>query len=378
MSVTMLERRPMTDWTARAQALGADFAARAAALDAADAYVGDNLAALKRAGFFAMHVPAELGGGGASYAETCAAIRVLSAECGATGLAFAMHTHIVALAAWRWRHASAPTDGLLRRVAGEGLALVSSGGSDWLMSAGVARKVEGGFRITARKAFASGCLSGDLLSTSAVYDDPEAGPTVLHFMAPLKGEGVAIEETWAVMGMRATGSHDVTLSDVFIADAAVSGRRPQGKWHPLYHMIAMLAFPIIYAAYAGVADAARARALAMARTRNADATLLALVGEMETAWVAADIAHADMVRLATTASPNAETTAAIMARRTLAGRFAIETATKALEVAGGAGFYREAGLERLFRDVQAARFHPLQEKPQALFSARVALGLDID
>jgi len=49
-----------------------------------------------------------------------------------------------------------------------------------------------------------------------------------------------------------------------------------------------------------------------------------------------------------------------------------------MEAAGGAGFYRKTGLERIFRDVQAARYHPLQEKAQARLAGRLALGLDID
>jgi acyl-CoA dehydrogenase len=43
---------------------------------------------------------------------------------------------------------------------------------------------------------------------------------------PLKAEGVEILDTWHLMGMRGTGSHDVMLSGVFVPDAAVSGRRP--------------------------------------------------------------------------------------------------------------------------------------------------------
>jgi len=39
---------------------------------------------------------------------------------------------------------------------------------------------------------------------------------------------------------------------------------------------------------------------------------------------------------------------------------------------------RKTGLERIFRDVQAARYHPLQEKAQARLAGRLALGLDID
>ncbi len=67
-----------------------------------------------------------------------------------------------------------------------------------------------------------------------------------------------------------------------------------------------------------------------------------------------------------------------MACRTLVGQAAIDTVAKAMEVTGGGAFYRKLGLERAFRDVQAARFHPLQEKPQLDLAGRVALGWDID
>jgi acyl-CoA dehydrogenase len=62
----------------------------------------------------------------------------------------------------------------------------------------------------------------------------------------------------------------------------------------------------------------------------------------------------------------------------LAGQGAIRTVERAMEAAGGASFYRRIGLERAFRDVQGARFHPLQEKPQLRYAGRLALSLDID
>jgi acyl-CoA dehydrogenase len=103
-----------------------------------------------------------------------------------------------------------------------------------------------------------------------------------------------------------------------------------------------------------------------------------LVGEMESALQQARVMHRSMVATAITGEPGPETTNSIMIARTLVGRAAIATVEKALEVAGGAGFYREAGLDRLFRDVQAARFHPLQEKVQLRYSGRCALGLNLD
>lgn len=247
-----------------------------------------------------------------------------------------------------------------------------------MKSIGHAERVEGGFKITARKIFASGSPMGDLLVTSAVYEDPEQGATVLHFAVPLKGPGVKFHDNWRVMGMRGTGSQDIELDGVFIPDAAISGRRPQGKWHPLFHAISMLAFPIIYAAYLGVAEGARTRALEIARKKADDGNLAYLVGEMENAFTAAVLAHDHMVALAATGTPSKETTSKSMIGRTLVGKNAIRTVELALEAAGGGGFYRHAGLERAFRDVQAARFHPLQEKPQLRYTGRVALGLDID
>jgi alkylation response protein AidB-like acyl-CoA dehydrogenase len=49
-----------------------------------------------------------------------------------------------------------------------------------------------------------------------------------------------------------------------------------------------------------------------------------------------------------------------------------------MEAAGGNSLYRTSGLERLFRDVQGARFHRPQERTQLRFSGRLALGLDLD
>ncbi len=376
--LAVVERPMTTDWAKKAEEIAAAIAGYSAGHDGDDSFVVEGFAALEEAGFFSALVPEELGGGGASIGEICDVIRIVGGSCGSTALAAAMHSHIVAVAAWRWKNQGAPTDGLLKRIAAEKLKLVSSGGSDWLKSAGTMEKVEGGYKLTARKAFASGSPTGNLLMTSAVYDDPTDGPTVLHFASPLKGEGVSIQPTWQTMGMRGTGSDDVVFDGMFIPDAAISGKRPQGQWHMLFHIISMIAFALIYSAYRGIAEGARARALEIAKKRPQDPMLAQLVGEMENALLCATLAHKRMIEIAETGAPGPETTSEAMQCRTLVGQAAIDTVAKAMEVAGGAAFYRKTGLERSFRDVQAARFHPLQEKPQLDLAGRVALGWDID
>lgn len=366
------------DWPQEARRIADSIATAAAAHDSDDSFVSEGYGALKDAGFFKALVPEELGGHGAGIAEICDAIRIIAGSCASTALAFSMHCHLVAVAAWRWRNQNAPTDGLLKRVAAEDLILVSSGGSDWLQGGGTAEKVDGGFKITARKIFSSGSPAGDLLMTSAIYDDPAEGPTVLHFAVPLKSDRVRHLDTWKVLGMRGTGSNDLEIDGFFLPDAAVSGRRPQGKWHPLFHLISMMAFSFVYAAYLGIAESARDKAIAAAGKRPADRLLPLLVGEMENELLVARLAHRQMVEIAETGTPGPEATSAAMACRTLVGSHAIATVEKAMTVAGGGSFYRRSGLERDLRDIQAARFHPLQEKPQLDFTGRVALGLDID
>ena len=194
----------------------------------------------------------------------------------------------------------------------------------------------------------------------------------------LDAPGVKFLDTWHTLGMRGTGSHDIALDDVFVPQAAVAGRRPQGTWHHLFHVIAMIALPLIYSVYVGVAEAARDLAVRAAMKKREDASVVYLVGEMENELATARMAHDAMVANAATAQAGPEATNQATIARTLCGRAAIRTVDKAMEVAGGGSFYRSVGLERLFRDVQGARYHPLQEKTQLRYAGRLALGLDID
>jgi acyl-CoA dehydrogenase len=306
-------------------------------------------------------------------------IRILSRHCGSTGLAFSMHTHLVGTLAYLWRSGNKATEPVLRRVAAENLILVSSGGSDWLMGSGTLVKVDGGFRMSGRKIFASGAPAGDLLMTTGVYDDPVTGPTVIHFPLSLKADGVTVLDTWRTLGMRGTGSHDVEIKDVFLADAVMQGvRRPAGKWHPFMHAVALAALPIFNGAYLGVAEKAREIALGLAARRKQDPLVAVLAGEMENLVVTAQLAHESMIALTASEKPGQEATSAMMCRRTIFVKAVTQAAEKAMELGGGAGFFRSVGLERCFRDIQGARYHPIPEKPQTHLTGRFLLGLDFD
>jgi alkylation response protein AidB-like acyl-CoA dehydrogenase len=368
------DQEPKAYWAGLMHALGPGFADRADRCDANDAFVAENFVELKERGVLAAGVPIELGGGGASYPELCEMLRILGRYCGSTALTLSMHTHPLATLVWRWRRDPAPVERILRRVAEERLQLVTSGASDWLDGSGVAVRVEDGWRINARKRFVSGSPVGDLLMTTAVDTASGPEPFVLHFALPLATAGVTVLDNWHTLGMRGTGSHDVVIEDIYVPEAAVSIRRPPGRWVPQLQLMQIIALPLVLGCYLGVAEAMRDRVVAIAVKRVDTSEVVDIVGEMDTELASARIAHRDMVEAAFTLEPGSDTLNRVFTDRTLVGRTILRVAERAMEAAGGRAFYRAAGLERLFRDIQGVRYHRPQERMQLRYSGELALG----
>ena len=135
---------------------------------------------------------------------------------------------------------------------------------------------------------------------------------------------------------------------------------------------------MIYSVYVGIAEAARALALRQVAGRRHDGGTQEMVGLMDTELATARMALRQMIDAGGSGHMGPETTNEVLIGRTVAGRAAIRTVEVAMELASGAGFLRDLGLERLFRDVQGARYHPVRGQAQLLYSGRLALGLDVN
>jgi alkylation response protein AidB-like acyl-CoA dehydrogenase len=345
-----------------ARELGPILARRANEATDEDKFVTENFELLKSSGLVEAGVPGELGGAGAKIDDLATMLRTLGYHCGSTALAFSMHTHQVAIPAWRWMHQKAvAVEPLLRRVATERIVLLTSGGSDWIAGSGKAEKVDGGYRITACKMFSSGAPIGDLLMTSAVFERQGEPPTVLHFEVPMKSPNVRILDTWRTLGMRGTGSHDVLIEGYIVPETAVAMRREAGKWHPLFQVIATIAFPLVYSVYLGVAESARDIAVTLAKRKQSTHHIVELAGRMDTELTGARLAHESMLATARLNAPSEATVNQVMIGKQLVTRHAMATVDLAM-----------------VRDMQAARYHPLQSGPQAEFAGAMALGLSVD
>jgi alkylation response protein AidB-like acyl-CoA dehydrogenase len=357
--------------------LGPRFAERVPEADATDSFVAENYRELKERRVFSALVPPDYGGRGESFSAMVAFLRGMAPFCSSTALALAMHQHLIAAAVWNDRNGK-PGRKLLEMVGAAEAVLVSTGANDWMSSSGSTEAADGGFRVTARKPFGSGSPAGDVVVTSAPWDDPEEGPQVIHFAVPLSAEGVSFAGDWQAHGMRGTGSQTVILDGVFVPAESVVLRRPRGAYHPVWNTVVTVAMTLISAVYVGIADAARDEARATAAKRKAEDLLCLQVGEMTGRHAIADMALRDMVAMVNDFGfeNDVELASEILARKSIAIEASQAVVRSALEIAGGGGYLRRGRIERLLRDVTAGQFHPLPEKRQQIFSGRVALGLD--
>lgn len=365
------------DWVDVARQLAQEFSARAADYDEEGNFVQQNYTDLRDYKLFSASIPSELGGGGAQYEEVCQIIRELGRHCGSTSLAYAMHSHPVAVNILKYMKGDKQAKAALTKIAANEFVIAGTGANDWLASNGEAVETGGGYQVNAHKRFVSGGPGADLFVSSAQFDGPDGpdGQEVLHFAIPFNTDGVSIQSNWDTHGMRGTGSNDVIMKDVFIPAAAIVARRPVGEWHPMWDMILPIALPMIVSCYVGMAETAVELAVASAKNKP---HLAQIVGEMQNELAAAQIAVDDMVRITNNYefAPGVETTDAILTRKTLAARAVKASIELATTVTGGPGFFRSHPLERIVRDMRAIQFHPLPEKHQQLFSGRIALGLD--
>ncbi|NLA35165.1 MAG: acyl-CoA/acyl-ACP dehydrogenase [Actinobacteria bacterium] len=374
---TLIEFSPTlltNGWSASANA-AVDSDAHVRDHDADGSLAVETLTRARSLGLSTALVPREFGGGGASHAEMGGVLREIAHTDAAAAVTLAMHSHLVAFHVWRQRHGQDASP-MFAKVT-DGAWLVSTGAADWVSSSGTARKVDGGYRVSAAKAPASGCELGDLLVTSIRWAEPGAAPQVLHCVVPFAAEGVRVERTWDTLGLRGTGSHTVVLDDVFVPEAAVSLIRPADVWHPVWNIVVGAALPLIMAAYNGIADAAVDAALAMVSARNDDSAQQT-AGEM----VTAHLMGSESVDAMFVASDNLnyENTdahsAAVMARKRTATDAFVDTVRLAMELVGGRSYFRGNPFEHMYRDMLGAQFHPLPRARQSRFTGRVALGLD--
>lgn len=257
----------------RARALAADkFAQRAGAFDRDAVFPTENYRNFQEAGLLGICVPEDDGGLGADFKTYMLAAAEIGRFCGATALTWNMH---VCSCLWTGALADdlemSESDRTIhrrrrsihyRRIVEDGAIYSQPFSEGGAAAAGVvpfstkAVPVEGGWRITGKKIFASlaghanyyGILCGELIEGK----EPSRRDT-MYVAVPADAVGVEVVGEWDPLGMRATVSRTLLFEDVFVSED--DALMPRGVYYQAAtrwpHM-----FMTLSPAYMGIAQAA--------------------------------------------------------------------------------------------------------------------------
>jgi alkylation response protein AidB-like acyl-CoA dehydrogenase len=347
------------------------------------------LDALREAGLLRMMIPRSFGG-----LETDPVTRTLVVE--------EIGRHDSA-AAWTLEN---PLDWAFfcARLPDEGAEEIYSGGADVLIAAQFGRPLQaisadGGYRISGRAPFVSNCLDADWISSTVLVDpdqNPDGEPEMRMVYFPK--EKCEIIDTWDVMGMRGTGSNDITVDNVFVPKSRTFPMVPEfepGSHYqgPLYRLpLCGVTATGIPTPMLGVARRAVDTVTELARTKSPVASS-GLLKERSSAQVQLGKAEAvlrsgrllllDTVDEAWQRCINGEPHSLEQkADLLLAGSHAMSSAVQAVElacnIAGTTAFRVTNPLERCFRDVQTMRHHAFASEARYGTFGQVYLGVDPD
>jgi alkylation response protein AidB-like acyl-CoA dehydrogenase len=260
--------------------------------------------------------------------------------------------------------------------------------------------VAGGYRVSGRVPFVSNCHNAAWLAVNAQIVEaphPPQGstgpPAAVRVLIPMAA--CEILDTWDVLGMRGTGSHDVAVTEVFVPEIytypntaeVVLGSHYQGALYrfPILGIQAMLFPPVALAVARCAMDAVTA--LAHGKTPFGSTTMLqeqasthAQLARAEALWRAGRVLLYESLRVAWDVRAAGETlTLQQRADLLLAMTQAVSGAATAVEwmwgVAGTSGIFRTSPLERHFRDMQVLRQHAFSAEKRYETVGRVFLGL---
>ena len=255
--------------------------------------------------------------------------------------------------------------------------------------------VAGGFRASGRNAWYSGSPHATWILSAGIVDGTSSPLTFL-----LPASEARLVDTWKVAGMRATGSWDAVLDDVFIPEhrtmsvmGLFSGDTPGSKVHgnpfytkPLFAFAFGCTLPVVVGATRGVIDevirVTQFRVGTMDHKAAASKPMMQMrVGRGLSRVMLAEGMLRDLI--ASIMAPDAKERLdaderwALRARGITLVQFCRDTVNDLVFGAGANAFRQHSRLQMLFRDVNMLSTHFFFDEETTFGGyGRVALGLD--
>jgi alkylation response protein AidB-like acyl-CoA dehydrogenase len=290
------------------------------------------------------------------------------------------------------------------RLPDEGAEEIYSRGADILIAGQFGRPLQatstnGGYRISGRAPFVSNCYDADwILSMVVVDEDESAGAEPEMRMIYFPSEQCEIIDTWDVMGMRGTGSNDISVTDVYVPKSRtfpfVPDFEPGSHYRgPLYRLpVVGVAATGIPTPMLGVARRALDEVTALAQTKTPvgssgllmeRASAQVQLGQAEAILRSGRLLLLESLREAWRRCLDGEThsleqRAGLLLALAHAMSSAVQAVELACSIAGTTAFRATSPLERCFRDVQTMRHHVWASEQRYGTFGQVCLGVPPD
>ncbi|MEX0783914.1 MAG: acyl-CoA dehydrogenase family protein [Dehalococcoidia bacterium] len=379
------------EFVARAAAHADDFATRAAEHDREATYPFENIQKLHESGYMRMCLPEQFRGEDASVLELCLSQERLAQGCAATALAANMHAFFSGGASEAYRHGEKAVEMALMAIGHGGLtgggAISEVESSDpFSFPAGRVERCDGGFRLNGRKVFGSNTPINPMVFFSGALEE-NGTKTVVMFQFPKETPGVKIIDDWDTMGMRGTGSFTVEFKECVVPEmfALQSWPYASGLEENDFSRTFLCWFaPSIAAVYTGIAVGARdyVRRSVGAKTRLPFGEVKhspAIQYNIADMFIEVEAMRSFVRRTATRLSDDSfrgvDAVALAQGTQQFCTSTAVSVLDRALEVAGGGGYFKRTPLERMYRDVRAGKFHPLPHYDALELIGKSELGI---
>jgi alkylation response protein AidB-like acyl-CoA dehydrogenase len=359
-------------------------APRAAHYDRAAANPFESWRDLHAENLIAAVVPVAHGGLGLDMPTYVEVVRALARGCASTAMTLHMHSTVM-----RFIEALG-NDTQRRRYFAEVVRhgrMFGSWGSEPAVSLSrtflmeTAIRADGdGYVIDGVKHFCTMALGASFYMVWCALDgEADMGQALCLALVPADAAGLATDGRWDTLGMRGTYSPSVTFTGVRIDGDALLGRPGAAT-----RLGIVESFSLGYAAvYVGLAEASLEFALGYARERVVKPENVPVAHDPTVQrHLGALVVHLDAARLVLRDAAAGWEGASLGERSALANRAkylateaTLEVTSRAIQVVGGRGAYRELPLERAFRDARTATLMPPTLDRMAEAIGKGALGL---
>jgi acyl-CoA dehydrogenase len=327
--------------------------------------------AMTEAGFHGIGIDEEYGGQGGDAVDTAILARELARSLGGMSWTWAISSFAGSKAVAHGGSAEQRREYLPRIAAGGirfSIAVTEPGGGTDLLGAMTTRatKVDGGWRVSGQKMWSTGAKEATYLLLLARSAEPDPvtrrSPTVL-LMVPTDSAGIEMRYI-PKLGMRAIGSCEVFLDDVFVPDAQRLGEEGTG----FRVLLASLNNErILSGALAlGMIDGILEESVAYAKHRTAFGKVIGAqqviqhyiadtaLAQKQSELLVFDAAWREAAGLDCHQEANAV--------KVVTSEYAVAAADRGIQILGGMGISAETHAQRFWRDLRQFRIAPISNE----------------